>query len=422
MRPSNFLLFAVLLLLLSVGGSSVHADVGDHPVLHKPSSDEFLRDAAGIVTPEDRSKIQELVSTLREDKKVNLFILTINTTSEFEGFPTRLMSFARQLFDHWLADSPHKILKSGQLDLRNGYLFIIAKEDQRCWIETGPGQGTNRDQAYQIIENNIVPYFNHASYSRGVLQGVTALDKLARDQKLPAGPWPWGLLIFFITFGVIVVLTTFSFIRTGRNGMAWQIWSVVLAVPAYFVNRASAVAPEFDESLSQTAALATFGKRLSGAADEAGEGGEEGVDEDADQRDDAGLEEDAEKETTGDSSRASAQEEEEGEEEEYEEEWDEEDEEESASVSASDLESDGEAEPADELASVEESGGEVGQGREGEEEDMAYEEEEYGDEDGADSESLFDTIDDDEDDGGNEDKGEDDSDGTFPPNARGGQA
>jgi uncharacterized protein len=76
----------------------------------------------------------------------------------------------------------------------------------------------------------IVPQFKQGQYSAGILSGVEALDKMARQLKLPSRPRSASSYILPLVLAGLVVFTIVSLIRRGSSGWAWLFWAGVFGV------------------------------------------------------------------------------------------------------------------------------------------------------------------------------------------------
>jgi uncharacterized protein len=86
------------------------------------------------------------------------------------------------------------------------------------------------------MEQQIIPHFKQGDYSGGILAGVEALDKMARDLKLPSSPQrsaaPPTTREYIVTAVLIglAVFTIISLIRRGSSGWAWIFWGAILGI------------------------------------------------------------------------------------------------------------------------------------------------------------------------------------------------
>lgn len=86
------------------------------------------------------------------------------------------------------------------------------------------------------MNDHIIPHFKSQDYGRGIVAGVTALDKMARgepnrpDVLATARSFTWKE--YAIIAGVVALLffTIISLHRSGRHGWAFVAWGVFFLV------------------------------------------------------------------------------------------------------------------------------------------------------------------------------------------------
>lgn len=204
--------------------------------LPRPGEREFVRDNAGLLTPQDKTEIVQLCDRLLTDKATPVIVLTINNMREHGGDGMRIETFARLLFDQW--EIGHAEL-NGQT-WNTGILLLISKGDRKARIELGAGWHREKDQlCKEIMDQQIIPRFKQQDFSGGIKAGVIALNAMARELKMPAastsgGPSladtpPW-VAIAWLVFLALGVFTVVSLFRSGASGWAWLFWGVVFSV------------------------------------------------------------------------------------------------------------------------------------------------------------------------------------------------
>lgn len=195
--------------------------------LQPPGQRDFILDKADLLTDEEEKKIRELATRLLNDKAVPIIVVTIESMAAHNGAGMRIETFARFLFDQWGIGHP-KV--NGQSHNR-GILLLVSRGDRKARIELGADWKRDKDEvAVQIMDDLIVPRFKNGDYAAGIVAGVEALDKMARELELPKKPVsPWRMVLIAAAAG-LGIFTVVSLIRRGSGGWAWVFWGVVLGI------------------------------------------------------------------------------------------------------------------------------------------------------------------------------------------------
>jgi uncharacterized protein len=200
----------------------------DYP--KKPANSEWYVDEANLISFGDKSQIDKIAGQLWQEKHIPILVVTISSLAAKNASDTTVDSYTRSLFSYWGVGSQKN---------NNGILFLISKGDKHARIEMGAEWGHSDDQATAVIMNNdVIPQFKTGNFSGGILNGVIALDKMARgsaptiDSNLPASqsatqnvntaqpPSTGSLILMGIAFLAIIGII-FSLFRSGRSGWAW---------------------------------------------------------------------------------------------------------------------------------------------------------------------------------------------------------
>lgn len=218
---------AVVSLFLCSHASAIEID------LARPGDREFVRDLANIITPEDEEKIQAICHKLLTDKATPIIVITIDSMANHGGEDLRIETFATLLFDQW--GIGHAEI-NGE-DWNTGILLLVSLNDRKARIELGGGWGRREDQlCRRIMDEQIIPRFKLENFSRGIVGGVTALDKMARKLELPGSVaptkkrWSTESIVIAIVAAGLAIFTAVSLHRSGTNGWAWVFWGVVFAI------------------------------------------------------------------------------------------------------------------------------------------------------------------------------------------------
>jgi uncharacterized protein len=230
----GLLAHSLLLGIMLCGGavSRLHAAEADnlHINLEPPAQRAFVLDKAGLLKPEAVEKIRQLGDKLLTDKAAPIVVVTIDSMAEYGPAGVRIETFARLLFDQWQI-GPAKL---GETNWNYGILLLVSKNDRKARIELGAGWRRDKDQqAQQIMDTLIIPKFKAGDFSGGIVAGVEALDKMARDLQLPQAPkkpLSRGSIILMLVFAGLAIFTVVSLIRRGSGGWAWLLWAAVFGI------------------------------------------------------------------------------------------------------------------------------------------------------------------------------------------------
>lgn len=180
-------------------------------------------DQAGILSRETIAQINSSLLTLESQTHAQVAVLTV-TSLENEPIET----FSLKVVEAW---------KLGVKGKDNGILFTIAPKDRRMRIEVGYGlEGAIPDAlANRILDTIVAPQFKLGNYDQGVAMGVTAIEKLIRNESVPEleksrarRSSPVGNLfriVFFIFIFFFIAVSNFvnrnNPRRGGRSGFYW---------------------------------------------------------------------------------------------------------------------------------------------------------------------------------------------------------
>ncbi len=200
--------------------------------LEAPPEGQFILDHAFMIEDQDEVQIQEACTKLLSEMAIPIVVVTIDRMSSFGGEGMRIETFAMLLFNQW--ELGHKEW-NGQY-WNKGIMLLVSREDRVARIELGDGFGREKDaQSREIMETQIVSRFKSGEFSKGILHGVLALDKMARNEKLPKGPFPWKEALLVAGFIGLLVFTAVSLIRRGASGWAWLLWGAVFSILGYIL-------------------------------------------------------------------------------------------------------------------------------------------------------------------------------------------
>lgn len=164
----------------------------------------WVTDMANILTPEDKSTINQIISEYERETGTEIAVVTVEDTSP--SLTPRY--FATQLFKYWGV---------GKKNINNGVLFFVSQAERRVEIITGYGiEATlSNYQVKQIINSKIIPSFKQHNFSEGTLIGTQALIQALSQQNTFAAVYatpkiarinvPHPEYIFFGILGILVI-------------------------------------------------------------------------------------------------------------------------------------------------------------------------------------------------------------------------
>lgn len=147
-----------LCFLLMLGFFVLPAFSLDVPKLETP-----IMDKADVINSSDERDLNQKLTNLSNETGIQVAVLTIPS---LEG--EALESYSMKVVEDW---------KLGQKGVDNGVLLLVSIGDRELRIETGYGvEGDLTDtKCGLIIRNVITPHFQDGDYSKGIVQGVTAI-------------------------------------------------------------------------------------------------------------------------------------------------------------------------------------------------------------------------------------------------------
>ena len=131
--------------------------------LDVPKLETPIMDKADVINSSDERDLNQKLTNLSNETGIQVAVLTIPS---LEG--EALESYSMKVVEDW---------KLGQKGVDNGVLLLVSIGDRELRIETGYGvEGDLTDtKCGLIIRNVITPHFQDGDYSKGIVQGVTAI-------------------------------------------------------------------------------------------------------------------------------------------------------------------------------------------------------------------------------------------------------
>lgn len=215
MRRLSLLLVSILVAMHAIAANAQEFD------LQPPGDREFISDNARLLDEASVTHIRTVCDKLLTDKATPIIVVTIDSMAQHGGGNMPIETFAALLFNQWQIG--HAKLE-GQ-DWNTGILLLVSNKDRQARIELGAGWGRTENQTCQQIMNDyIIPQFKQGDFSAGIVNGVDALDKMARKLDLPSRPRSAAEYIVPIVFFGMAIFTAVSLYRRGASGWAWLFW------------------------------------------------------------------------------------------------------------------------------------------------------------------------------------------------------
>ena len=207
-------LFAMALLL---GAPSVRSQAFPE----RPAQGEFVLDEAALIHAGDQQQIENVCRNLLRDEQTPIVVVTIPSLAKYDA--SNIEAYARALFDNWgIGSQAHNY----------GVLLLVSVGDRKSRIELGDAWTGTKNETTRMITNDImVPNFRKGDYSAGILQGVQALDTMARGQSVRKSV-SWTPLLVILGLVVLGVATAVSLIRSGHAGWGWALIAAIGALIA----------------------------------------------------------------------------------------------------------------------------------------------------------------------------------------------
>lgn len=204
-----------------------------------PPLTNYVVDTTNTLTHSQLEELNQQIAQLQEEKGSQIMVLMVPTVEPDDTVET----FARRVFDEW---------RIGRVNIDDGVLVLVAKDDRRMRIETGYGlEGAITDvQASYIINQDMAPAFRSDNYFGGVKKAVDQLSLLIQGEELPdvdrsgsstsSNALPYEFLLFFAAFilfwpiwlapivgGLFVLVVTGSISFAGLAAVLSLVWSLV---------------------------------------------------------------------------------------------------------------------------------------------------------------------------------------------------
>ncbi|MEO8103656.1 MAG: TPM domain-containing protein [Betaproteobacteria bacterium] len=170
-RPLFARVFMLVLAWLACLSMGVHAAEGDPQPI--PKLDKRVIDLTATLSAEEEARIAARLKEFEAQKGAQIAVLIVGTTQ-----PEAIFDYSLRVGEAW---------KLGRKGVDDGVLFVIAKNDRKMQILTGPGlQGTLTDaMSKRIISEIVGPKFRAGDFAGGIEQGVDKMIAVLQGEALP---------------------------------------------------------------------------------------------------------------------------------------------------------------------------------------------------------------------------------------------
>lgn len=165
---------AWLAVAIAAAAFPVFAAEGDpQPV---PALKTRVTDTTATLSAAEEARIESKLREFEAQKGAQIAVLIVGTTQ-----PEAIFDYAFRVGEAW---------KLGRKGVDDGVLFVIAKNDRKLQILTGPGiQGTLTDaMSKRIISEIVAPRFRAGDFAGGIEQGVDKIISVLQGEALPPPP------------------------------------------------------------------------------------------------------------------------------------------------------------------------------------------------------------------------------------------
>ncbi len=141
-----------------------------------PALKARVTDQTATLSAAEEARIESKLRAFEAQKGAQIAVLIVGTTQ-----PEAIFDYAIRVGEAW---------KLGRKDVDDGVLFVIAKNDRKLQILTGPGiQGSLTDaMSKRIISEIVAPRFRAGDFAGGVEQGVDKIISVLQGEALPPPP------------------------------------------------------------------------------------------------------------------------------------------------------------------------------------------------------------------------------------------
>jgi len=199
-----FLRVATQFILVLVAGTQ---GWGDAVTISPPAESGRVVDLTGLLTESDKGALTEIARGANDEIRSPIYVVLVNSMSEYGGNHKDIQRFSRSLFESWGANPDFE----KRAHWRDGILLVVARRDRKARIALGANWGGRYDELCQgIMQDELVPKFRSGDYRGGVFAGVRSLAAMAQGEMSP-GQTRYGqlMVILIVFFGTQILLYVF---------------------------------------------------------------------------------------------------------------------------------------------------------------------------------------------------------------------
>jgi uncharacterized protein len=246
-----------------------------------------VMDLTGSISAADQAAIEARLKAFEDKKGAQIAVLIVPTVQ-----PETTFDYASRVFTEW---------KLGRKGVDDGVLFVVAKNDRKMQILTGPGiSGSLTDaMSKRIIAEVVAPKFRANDYAGGIDAGTQKMMAVIEGEALPPPPakrqgsapqqgvgWDTiAFIVLFLVFGVGSALRAMlgRFIGSSVTGaiagiIAWFMVGGLLATAIFAIGGflLALIGPAFTGGTRSRGGGWTTGGWSSGGGSWGGGGGSDG--------------------------------------------------------------------------------------------------------------------------------------------------
>jgi uncharacterized protein len=196
----------------------------------RPATGNFIVDEAEIIKEEDKKLINETAQGLLKEKRIPIFVVTVNSLLDYNAIDG-IDHYSSALFNNW---------GIGYKDFNYGILLLIAKNERMARIEFGSEFNHRHDaDAQKIMNEFIIPEFKKNNPSKGITNGVKALNTMARGLVLPKAEVSKSSMVGLVIFALLIGAIVFSLFKNGKSGWGWAVLAAI-GLLLFFILRSGA--------------------------------------------------------------------------------------------------------------------------------------------------------------------------------------
>jgi uncharacterized protein len=178
---------------------------------------KYINDFAKVIDDADAERIKNKLDSVEDQTGIEICVVTINSMQDYQDQKITIEQFATGLFNTW---------GIGKKETNNGALLLVAIKDRKLRIELGSGYSESLDSAAaKIIKSEIIPYFKHEQYSRGIYEGTMALVKKLTIEESWLDHYKWHLLVWLLI--ALCAGISISCFKSGKKGWGWGLLALI---------------------------------------------------------------------------------------------------------------------------------------------------------------------------------------------------